>query len=86
MFHSIKKSIICLVCIGKACTFAAALREKLTTRFTIYSFTIYHLKERKCGNKKTLVLFLKRLGSLEKRITFAAAYNGKGFTKRTGIN
>jgi len=64
----------------KSTTFAAALREKLTTGFTIYSFTIYHLKERKCGNKKTLALFLKRLGSLEKSTTFAAALGEKPTT------
>jgi hypothetical protein len=35
--------------------------------------------------KKRFVLFLKRVAGLEKRITFAAAYNGKGFIKRTEI-
>jgi hypothetical protein len=43
------------------------------------------LKGCKFGNKKTSVLFLKSLAGLEKRITFAAAYRGKYFTKRTEI-
>jgi len=38
------------------------------------------------NDKKTLNLFLKKLGSLEKRFTFAAAYRGKHFTKRIEIN
>jgi len=75
-----------LVCKYKATTFAPALREKHGTKFTVYSYTIYNLKTVNFRNKKTLVLFLKRLGGLEKRITFAAAYRGKGFTKRTEIN
>jgi hypothetical protein len=37
------------------------------------------------GIKKTSVLFLKSVAGLEKRITFAAAYRGKHFTKRTEI-
>jgi hypothetical protein len=36
-------------------------------------------------DKKTLNLFLKKLAGLEKRFTFAAAYKGKHFTKRTEI-
>jgi hypothetical protein len=54
----------------------------------MYNLFIYHLQLKDCkfGNKKRFVLFLKRVAGLEKRITFAAAYNGKGFTKRTEIN
>jgi len=70
----------------KSTTFAAALREKPVTKFTIYSVTICDLKRANRQNKKTLVLFSKRLGSLEKRFTFAAAYRGKGFAERTEIN
>ena len=74
-----------MVCGDKATTFAAALREK---QRRIYYLIIYDLQFKNANRriKKRLVLFSKKLGGLEKRITFAAAYNGKGFTKRTEIN
>ena len=73
-----------MVCGDKATTFAAALREK---QRRIYYLIIYDLQFKTANWRieKRFVLFLKKLGGLEKRITFAAAYNGKGFTKRTEI-
>jgi hypothetical protein len=53
----------------------------------MYDLIIYNLQLKDCkfGNKKRFVLFLKSVAGLEKRITFAAAYRGKHFTKRTEI-
>ena len=71
-FYLRKKTAICLVCGDKATTFAAALREKPGR---IYYLIIYNLKTVTGRIKKRFVLFSKKLGGLEKRITFAAAYN-----------
>jgi hypothetical protein len=66
MFFSRNKSRKCLVCIGKGCTFAPALREKHGSK-----------KELKSSFKFKKNLFSRKFGSLKNSITFAAAFRGK---------
>jgi hypothetical protein len=73
MFHSRKKSVISLVCMDKATTFAPALREK---HGTIYYLFIYYLLVEEWWKIKTN-LFSKRLVSSEKSTTFAPALRVK---------